>query len=415
MRESAGAITPRTDIVPVVIGGDWSTYPIAREFYEAFGVTSACVLAYPVDIVKHSRLIKMELTPNMSDAEVGRGIERVAEKNPGKRLVLVANSDDRVEQVERLLPSLPDSVVFGSAPHELVSRVSDKVRFQELCASCGLDVPATEVVRLAGTGPVAPSAVPFPVVAKPAVSSEYVNLYLKGFKKVYFAREQAELDRLWAELRAAGFERDFLVQELVPGDDTCKDNIIVYCDSDGRPTLLASATTIVEDHAPMYFGNAVTMVTRPMPELWDRLSRMLEGIGWRGFASIDLKRDPTTGRAVFMDFNPRVGSNSYYVCAAGANPMRALVSDLVDGERGETVRAEREAIYTRAPVSLARRYIRDAELLARFNELARAGRVVSPLRMRGDSLRSQLMGRVMELNYVRKLRASYPEPTDTSF
>lgn len=142
---------------------------------------------------------------------------------------------------------------------------------------------------------------------------------------------------------------------------------------------------------------------------------MLEGIGWRGFASIDLKRDPTTGRAVFMDFNPRVGSNSYYVCAAGANPMRALVSDLVDGERGETVRAEREAIYTRAPVSLARRYIRDADLLARFNELARAGRVVSPLRMRGDSLRSQLMGRVMELNYVRKLRASYPEPTDTSF
>lgn len=415
MRESAGAITPRTDIVPVVIGGDWSTYPIAREFYEAFGVTSACVLAYPVDIVKHSRLIKMELTPNMSDAEVGRGIERVAEKNPGKRLVLVANSDDRVEQVERLLPSLPDSVVFGSAPHELVSRVSDKVRFQELCASCELDVPATEVVRLAGPGPVAPSAVPFPVVAKPAVSSEYVNLYLKGFKKVYFAREQAELDRLWAELRAAGFEGDFLVQELVPGDDTCKDNIIVYCGSDGRPTLLASATTIVEDHAPMYFGNAVTMVTRPMPELWDRLSRMLEGIGWRGFASIDLKRDPTTGRAVFMDFNPRVGSNSYYVCAAGANPMRALVSDLVDGERGETVRAEREAIYTRAPVSLARRYIRDAELLARFNELARAGRVVSPLRMRGDSLRSQLMGRVMELNYVRKLRASYPEPTDTSF
>ena len=306
-------------------------------------------------------------------------------------------------------------MVFGSAPHELVSRVSDKVRFQELCASCGLDVPATEVVRLAGTGPVAPSAVPFPVVAKPAVSSEYVNLYLKGFKKVYFAREQAELDRLWAELRAAGFEGDFLVQELVPGDDTCKDNIIVYCDSDGRPTLLASATTIVEDHAPMYFGNAVTMVTRPMPELWDRLSRMLESIGWRGFASIDLKRDPTTGRAVFMDFNPRVGSNSYYVCAAGANPMRALVSDLVDGERGETVRAEREAIYTRAPVSLARRYIRDADLLARFNELARAGRVVSPLRMRGDSLRSQLMGRVMELNYVRKLRASYPEPTDTSF
>ena len=406
---------PREDIVPVVIGGDWSTYPIAREFHEAFGVRSACVLAYPVDIVKHSRIIEMELTPNMSDAEVARGIERVAEKNPGKRLVLVANSDDRVEQVERLLPELPDSVVFGDAPHELVSRVSDKVRFQELCASYGLDVPATEVVSLAGSAPIAPSEVPFPVVAKPAVSSEYVNLYLKGFKKVYFAREQAELDRLWAELRKTGFEGDFLVQELISGDDTCKDNIIIYCGTDGSPRLFASATTIVEDHAPMYFGNAVTMLTRPMPELWESLASMLSDIGWRGFASIDLKRDPKSGRAVFMDFNPRVGSNSYYVCAAGANPMYALVRDLVDGEKDEPLRAERETIYTRAPVSLARRYIRDADLLARFDELVRAGRVVSPLRMRGDSLRSQLMGRIMELNYVRKFRQNYPEPTDTSF
>ena len=406
---------PREDIVPVVIGGDWSTYPIAREFHEAFGVRSACVLAYPVDIVKHSRIIEMELTPNMSDAEVARGIERVAEKNPGKRLVIVSNSDDRVELVERLLPELPDSVVFGDAPHELVSRVSDKVRFQELCASYGLDVPATEVVSLAGSAPIAPSEVPFPVVAKPAVSSEYVNLYLKGFKKVYFAREQAELDRLWAELRKTGFEGDFLVQELISGDDTCKDNIIIYCGTDGSPRLFASATTIVEDHAPMYFGNAVTMLTRPMPELWESLASMLSDIGWRGFASIDLKRDPKSGRAVFMDFNPRVGSNSYYVCAAGANPMYALVRDLVDGEKDEPLRAERETIYTRAPVSLARRYIRDADLLARFDELVRAGRVVSPLRMRGDSLRSQLMGRIMELNYVRKFRQNYPEPTDTSF
>ena len=27
----------REDFVPLIIGGDWSTYPIAREFYEAFG------------------------------------------------------------------------------------------------------------------------------------------------------------------------------------------------------------------------------------------------------------------------------------------------------------------------------------------------------------------------------------------
>lgn len=412
---SVRPLMQRDDVVPLIIGGDWSTYSLAREFFEAFGVTSACVLAYPIDLVAHSRLIDMYLVENMGDEQVLGGIERVARDAGGRTVVIVANSDDRVEQVERLRARLPENVVFGNAPRELVERVSDKVRFQELCCAHGLDVPATEVVSLAGTAPIAPTDVPFPVVAKPAVSGEYVNLYLKGFKKVYLVRDQAGLDRLWADLRDAGFAGDFLVQEVVPGDDTCKDNVIVYCGADGAPRLLASATTLLEDHAPMYYGNAVTMLTRPMPELWESLTALLAEIGWRGFASVDLKRDPASGRQVFMDFNPRVGSNSYYVCAAGANPMYVLVRDLVDGAADEVVRAEGETLYTRAPVRLARRYVRDAALRAHVDELLRAGRVAHPLRMRADTPRAQLMGLIMELNYVRKFREHYPRPTDDAF
>lgn len=408
-------IMQRDDIVPVIIGGDWSTYPLAREFYEAFGIPSACVVAYPVDIVAHSRIINMEPTPNMSDSEVALGIGRVAQAHPGKRLVLVANSDDRVAQVERILPGLPDSVVFGDAPADLVARVSDKISFQQLCQDHGLDVPRTQVVHLAGSDPVAPVDMPFPVVAKAAVSGEYVNLYSKGFRKVYLVEDQATLDQLWHDLRSVGFAGDFLVQEVVPGDDTYKDNVIVYCAQDGQPSLFASSTTLLEDHAPMYFGNAVAMLTHPMPTLWDKLGALLVEIGWRGFASIDLKRDPATGRAVFMDFNPRVGSNSYYVCAAGANPMYSLVRDLVDGAKGEVARADGEAVYTRAPISLVRRYLRDDSLRSRVEKLARTGHVANPMRMGGDSLRAQAMGWAMELNFNRKFHEYYPEPTDTSF
>ena len=107
----------------------------------------------------------------------------------------------------------------------------DKGTFARLCREHGLEAPRTEVVRLAGTEPIAPSQIPFPVVAKPAVSAGYYDTLLKGFKKVYYITAQAELDELWRDLRASGFTGDFLVQELIGGDDTVMEHITVYIDS----------------------------------------------------------------------------------------------------------------------------------------------------------------------------------------
>ena len=245
-------------------------------------------------------------------------------------------------------------------------------------------------------------------------SAEYNKLYAKGFKKIYFLHEQAELDQLWRDLRAEGFTGDFLVQELIEGDDTYVDMMTVYINQKGEPTMFAGAQVLLEDHAPSLFGNPVAMITRPLPELWEKVGHMLSDLGWRGFANFDMKRDPKTGREIFMDFNPRIGANSYYACAGGLNPMEALVDDFVDGG-SMVLRTSREAIYSRAPVSMVRKYIADTELLAEYDALARAGEVYNPVRYKGDSLRARAMGLLMEKNYVRKFKRYYPERTDTAF
>ena len=284
-----------------------------------------------------------------------------------------------------------------------------------MCASYGLDAPRSEVVHLAGADPIPPTSIDFPLIAKPAESSaEYVALYWKGFKKIYFVQSQIELDQLWRDLRAEGFSRDFLVQELIGGDDTYVDMLTAYVDQNGKPTMFASAQVLLEDHDPKLFGNPVAMITRPMPELWEKVGRMLVDLGWRGFANFDMKRDPKTGRVLFMDFNPRLGCNSYYACAGGINPMRALVNDHVDGI-GEVQRLSRKALYSRAPASLVRRYVADDALLAEFDQIVRDGLVFDPMRYRADSLGSRLMGWAMEKNYIRKFARHYPERTDTAF
>ena len=405
----------RDDIRPVILGGDWSTYSLAREFFEAFGVSSVCVSPGAIAVIENSRFIDMHVVPSMSDDDVLAAIVAIAGSVPDKKVILMANTDDRVVTVEHICDRLPENVLYLLPPHDVADMVSDKVTFAELCERFGLDTPPTEIVHLAGSDPIPATKIAFPLVAKPAVSSQYVHLFAKGFQKVYFVHEQAELDTLWADLRREGFAGDFLVQQLIEGDDCFMDSITLYADAAGKVTMFSGAHVILEDHVPALFGNPVAMITKPFPEHWEKLARMLKSIGWHGFANIDLKRDPKTGKKYFMDFNPRIGANSYYVCAGGVNPMQVLVEDIVDGASGTVRRVERNVLYHRVPVKLARRYVTDPELLQTFDRVVSEGLTFNPTRCKADSLKSRFYGWMMEKNYIRKFKRYYPKPTETSF
>lgn len=405
----------RDDIQPVILGGDMSSYPLAREFYEAFGVSSIVVAIDAIAVIKNSRFVRMHNVADNENETIAAALREIAGSMPAKTIVLIANTDDRVETVECIQDGLPDNVIAPLPPHDLMTKVSDKVTFQRMCSDYGLDVPRTEIVSLAGTDPIPSTKIEFPLVAKPAASSEYAHLYAKGFQKVYFMHEQAELDRLWSDLRAVGFEGDILVQELIEGDDTYMDSLTLYVSTKGEVTMFSSAQVLLEDHVPALFGNPVAMITKPLPEQWEAAERLLLGIGWQGFANIDLKRDPKSGRKLFLDMNPRIGANSYYTCAAGINPMYVLVRDVVDGVQMEPQRIQKSVLYKRVPVSLARKYVRDPELKAEFDSLVSSGAVVNPTRCPADTMKSRLAGMAMEKNYIRKFAEHYPEPTDTSF
>ena len=405
----------RRDIVPVILGGDMSSYPLAREFHEAFGLKSICVVPEPISIIRSSNFIDVCEVASMDADDLLDAVGSIATQNADKHVLLMANSDAVVERVEGFAHRLPKNVICPLPPREAMERASHKASFARMCSEYGLDAPVCETVHLAGTDPIAPSNIEFPLIAKPAESSAaYFLLYAKGFKKVYRIQSQDELDELWASLRAEGYDEDFLVQELIEGDDTFVDMITAYVNQQGKTTMFVSAQVLLEDHSPALMGNPVAMITRPMPELWEKVARMLEGIGWRGFANFDMKRDPKTGRVLFLDFNPRLGANSYYACVGGVNPMRALVADHVDGA-DEVMRIDRTGLYTRARPKLVRRYLQDPDLLAEFDDIVSAGEVRNPMRYDKDSLPSRLTGKVMEANYDRKFARYYPTPTNDAF
>jgi D-aspartate ligase len=93
-----------------------------------------------------------------------------------------------------------------------------------------------------------------------------------------------------------------------------------------------------------------------------------------------------------------------------------MVSDVVDGKPTRNLKADEKILYTLVPTSLIPTYVTDPALLAEVNELISAGKVFDPQRYEPDmGLRRRMDVDLTEQNQVRKFKAYYPKPTETSF
>lgn len=409
------------DLQPVMLGADIGVYALARAFHEAYGVRSIVVSGAALGPVADSRIVDNRLVADGHDPrQLVDAVLEVAREQAGKRLVLLANSDWLVRVVVQHRAELEPHYVVPFLDEELMDRLSDKATFAEIATDLGLAVPRTIVQDFALADDPAWAPVPvdvgYPLIAKAASSADYQEVEFPGKKKVFEIGSPDELDALWAALRGAGYRGRFVVQELVPGDDTRMRSITAYVDSRGSITLLASAHVLLEEHTPSGLGNPAAMVVTREQGMLDQAAAFLRGVGYVGFANFDVKVDPRDGSFRFFEVNPRIGRNNYYVTAAGANVARFLVEDRVLDRAVEPVVVDTEVLYSILPHRLLLRYVLDPALAGKVRGLIRAGRVAHPLRYRRDAgVKRRWYVLAAGLNQVRKFRRHYPEPTSTGF
>jgi D-aspartate ligase len=406
---------------PVILGADIGVYALARSFHEQYGARSVVVSLTVTGPVADSTILENVVLGGAATPEdIVAALRDVARRfeGSGAQLLLLANTDWLVRFLVQNREELERWYTVPFLRADLLTRLADKARFAQLCEELDIRTPRTVVQDFAGAGATgwSPVAVdlPFPVIAKAANSADYERLSFPGKKKVYQVDDAAGLEELWATLVAAGFTGRFVVQEMIPGDDTQMRSITCYVDTRGTVTLSCCAHVLLEEHTPSGLGNPAAMITGRWDDLLSQAHRLLTSTGYVGFANFDVKVDPRDGSAQFFEVNPRIGRNNYYLTAAGANPTQFLVADTVDGEAVEPVVVERRVLYSIVPFRLLRRYVLDPSLRATVDDLVRRRATAHPLRYRGETrLRRRLYVAAAAINQIRKFRRYYPEVTGT--
>lgn len=405
-----------SSVLPVVLGGDIGAYALARALNEATGARVTLIGEDPIDAITRSSFIDVRRQAvSASEEDTIATLRELAAGRPERSAVVIANSDALAHMLASHRNELEPTYVVPFPSLEVMDRVSDKAEFARLCEAAGVATPKQVEIALGPDAP-APSTDPadyglaFPIVAKAAVSSDYELVSFPGKRKIWMIDDAEQLAFLWKSLSSVGYASPFLLQERILGDDSYMRSVTVYMDSTGSLRMAASARVLLEDHNPTLIGNPVAMITEVYPHLWADTERLLSSVGYQGFANLDIKVDPRDGRELFFEVNPRIGRNSYYVSAAGVNPMTLMLEDLILDERGPVQHVNREVLYSLVPEKLIERYITEPALRERVRRLAASS--VDPLRNPAEKdLRRKLTIEAQRLNHYRKFKRYYPVPS----
>lgn len=371
------------DVLPVILGGDIGAYSLARAFHEAYGIVSLVISRCSSHMCGDSSILVNEVVPGLEQREVLLAtLQDIAETHGHRPLLLLGCGDWYVRMIVEMKAQLEEAFIVPYLDEDLLNRLVLKDRFYALCDEVGVPVPRTVLYDTADDPAALELPFPFPVVAKPASSAAYHYAEFPGKRKVFFPDNCVQLTEALTAVRASSYNGKFLVQERIPGDDTTMRILTTYSDRTGRMRFAAFGQTLLEDPRPMGVGNPLAIVSRVNDAVVADAVRLLEAVGYTGFANFDIKMDPRDGSYRFLEINTRLGRSNFYVTASGHNVAKWLVEDLVENRTfsDELVVARgRESLYAVAPKPIVLGSIADPDLRAEVRDLYELGCDADPL------------------------------------
>lgn len=417
-RDAASGADPGFDVVAV--GTGMGIYGLTRSLHQTYGVVTDVVQRKVMESLRRSVTTNaIELGASADDNAILDHVLELGRRRPaGRRALLLCNSDRNVQLFNSRRDELAKFYAIPFVDGPMFDRVADKAEFAEIAMKLDVPIPATEVVSFAGETAPRPGAgqfpFPFPVVGKAASTADFGSVRFEGKEKVFRFETPAAMHTIFERIHAAGFRGRFVVQDLVPGDDTAIRSITAYRSRAGKVTMFGMADVLLEEHTPDALGRPAAALTGHDDAAYEHTVRILDELDYHGYANLDAKVDARDGVMRFFEINPRMGRNCFYNDGAGQSVSRPAVEDLIhDRSDADPVPLE-PTVFSTVPVPFLMRYITDPEQRRQVRAVARR-RTVNPWLYRAEGPWMHAYARAVQVKAMAEFMKYFPKPTGTGF
>jgi len=278
----------------VVYGLLWAGLSLARALGRA-GVRVTGIASDPNDFGLRSRyLAERHLT---SEDDDDRTLSLLRDASREARPIFFPERDENVHFVVRRWDEvreladmpMPDDV-------ETVLRLRRKDRLRAEAERVGISIPVTASPK--DESELRNLDFPPPYLIKAVTGQELA--YAFGHK-VFVADDADSAAAFWRQAGDLGFET--VVQELIPNAYERIHSLFSYIGRDGRP--LANVVGRKVRQGPLRFGTSAVFLVQPEPRVLELGLRLLESVGYRGFAQVEFAYDERDDEFKLLEVNTR--------------------------------------------------------------------------------------------------------------
>jgi len=271
----------------------------------------------------YSKYVSKSLIPPYYKEDPEGFVEYLMEygKKQEKPPVLIPTADPYVEIVDRYWDRLKTVFLLPDLAQGYLSAIVDKDRLYAMMKERGILVPETFELTEENLYEKVEKELGYPCVVKPVDSHSFVKTFRKKLFKVHNEKELIE-----AVEKAKDKELSVVVQRIIEGPDTNKYTFDAYVNSKGKVSHCSSFHLL--RLYPNDYGASVYTEHYYNEEIFDYGKKILESIGFRGFAELEFKKDEKNGQYYLMEINVRIVNFNTLLEKIGLNIPYILYRDL---------------------------------------------------------------------------------------
>ena len=395
----------------LIMGTDINAYYMSRCYHELTGKKADIIgnRAMPYTDISNSIIIK-----DFNNKEnFIKALTEYGEKNKDYEILLIATSDLYVKLVAEEKSLLEKYYVFNYPDIELVNNLLVKEKFYDIYKDMGLDMPKTYIYpcnKNEDINKIKKYFNEYPIIIKPSDGVEYHSLDDTTLAKVYKIHSEEELEKIIKKIENAGYNKNLIIQEFIPGDDSALFDSVFYVGKDKKAKLATFAQIGLQEHTPTGIGNCTVLVNGYdehgyKEEIVYKLKEFIEKIGYQGFAEFDIKYYVRDNKYKVLEINPRQSRSGYYLTACGYNLVKYLIDDLIKNKNMEFKIIKEKYVLSFVPKIVIKKYIKNNKLKKEIIKLIKNKKIVNPIDYKKDkNIKRKLYVFYRKFNYIKKYK-----------